>query len=202
MASLDTSDKSAKPISENHSQEASHAKPEILKVQPVTKTKLFKIEQVSLRFSNGAEREFERFELWSPGIVMIVPMLDDNTILLVKEYAAGIEDYVVSFPKGLVHQDEDAITAANRELQEEIGYASNNLSKLMTVTGSPHYSSTRMHIVIAKDLYKSELPGDEPEPLLVLPWKLNNLSELFKRPDFHEVRCMAALYLLKEKLGI
>ena len=50
--------------------------PKILKSEVVAKTQNFEIERISLKFSNGVERVFERFKQWPPGVVMIIPMKD------------------------------------------------------------------------------------------------------------------------------
>jgi ADP-ribose diphosphatase len=53
-----------------------------------------------------------------------------------------------------------------------------------------------MQLVIAKDLYPEKLQGDEPEPLEVIPWSLDNLEELLVHPEFYEARSIAALLLV------
>lgn len=172
--------------------------PEILAVKSLVESRIFHIEQVTYRFSNGEVRDFERLKVWEPGVIMIVPMLDPDTILLIKEYAAGINDYTLSFPKGRVEKSENIFDAANRELQEEVGYKAKKLDYLMGMTTSPNYSSTLTHVFLAQDLVPSSLPADEPEPLEVIPWKLDNIPALLARSDFHEARALAALYLIQQ----
>lgn len=174
--------------------------PEILDVKSVAQTQIFQIERITLRFSNGVVREFERLKVWEPGVIMIVAMPDPQTLLLVREYAAGINDYCLSFPKGRVEMGEDIFHAANRELQEEVGYSANKLHYVTAMTNAPNYSSTQMHLVLAEDLTPSTLPADEPEPLVVVPWQLDDIPALMARPDFHEARAIAALYLIKEHM--
>jgi ADP-ribose diphosphatase len=57
-------------------------------------------------------------------------------------------------------------------------------------------------LVVARDLYPERLPGDEPEELEVIPWKLNALHELILREDFSEGRSIAALFIAREWLGM
>ncbi len=174
--------------------------PQILEIKTIAKTKIFNIEQVALRFSNGVEREFERLKVWEPGIVTLVALLNQDTVLLIREYAAGVHDYNLTLPKGRVEPGEDILAAANRELQEEVGYKANKLTYLSALTTSPHYAPTQSHVVLAQELIPSKLEADEPEPLIVIPWQLSNFSQLLKRPDFHEARTIAALYLAREHL--
>ncbi|NOR79301.1 MAG: ADP compounds hydrolase NudE, partial [Methyloprofundus sp.] len=53
-------------------------------------------------------------------------------------------------------------------------------------------------IILAEDLYPEKLPGDEPEELQVVPWKLDNLTELVSGGLCTEARSIAALYLVRD----
>ena len=59
-------------------------------------------------------------------------MLDDDTVLLVNEYAAGLERFELGLPKGRLDQDETAEQGANRELKEEVGYGARELTSCTT----------------------------------------------------------------------
>ena len=127
-------------------------------------------------------------------------MQDDSTVLLVREYAAGTEQYELALPKGRIEADENPVDAANRELSEEIGLAARRLTLLTAFTLAPGYMSHATHVVLAEDLYPQEAEGDEPEPLEVVPWKLDQLYGLTQREDCSEARSIAALYLARDYL--
>lgn len=167
----------------------------------VAKSKLFAIEQLDLTFSNGVTREYERMQGAGRGAVMIVPMLDENTILLVKEYCAGTHTYELGFPKGLIDPGETPVIAADRELKEEVGYGSKKLIPLRQVAMAPGFFAATMDIFIAQSLYEERLEGDEPEMLDVVPWKLSEYKTLLAQPDFNEARSIAALMLVKDYLS-
>lgn len=97
-------------------------KPEIVSVDVVAKTALFEVQAVNLRFSNGQERRFERLAPSATQAVMILPFID-NHLIMIREYAVGTERYELTFPKGRIDCGETPEMAANRELQEEIGFA-------------------------------------------------------------------------------
>ena len=175
--------------------------PIITKREEVARSKLFAIEQIDLTFSNGVQREYERMQGAGRGAVMIVPLLDKDTILLVREYCAGTHTYELGFPKGLIDEGELAEQAANRELKEEIGYGSDNLNHIQQVAMAPAFFSATMDIFLAQNLYQEWLTGDEPEPLDVVPWKLSEFKSLLEQPDFNEARSIAALMLVKEQLS-
>ena len=164
------------------------------------KSRLFAIEQIDLTFSNGVCREYERMQGSSRGAVMVIPMLDQETILLVREYCAGTHTYELGFPKGLIDLGEKPEEAANRELKEEIGHGSKQLNLLHKVSMAPAFFDAQMHIFTAQDLYIQWLEGDEPEALEVVKWTLSDYKELLTQPDFNEARSIAALMLLIDRL--
>lgn len=175
-------------------------KPEILKVTQTAKSRLFKIEEMKLRFSNGIERTYERLGGSGRGAVMIVALTDKNEIILIKEYAAGIEDYALTLPKGLIDPGESLLDAANRELKEETGFGSNSLTILKTMTAAPNYMSHKITTVLAKDLYPCRLQGDEPEEMEIVFWSLDKLQTLVEDGEFNEARAIAALYITRDYL--
>ncbi|MEH6419450.1 ADP compounds hydrolase NudE [Pseudomonas sp. CGJS7] len=164
----------------------------------------YRMELLDLEFANGERRRYERLHgrnrAAGPGAVIVVPMLDADTVLLVREYAAGVHRYELGLVKGRIDAGEDAIEAANRELKEEAGYGARSLTVLRSLTLAPTYMSHQAHLVLARDLYPERLPGDEPEELEVVPFKLDDLHQLILREDFSEGRSIAALFIAREWL--
>ncbi|BCD99152.1 ADP compounds hydrolase NudE [Marinagarivorans cellulosilyticus] len=173
--------------------------PEILKRETACQSRLFKAEALQLRFSNGEVRDYERL-MGSHAAVLIVPVLPDNRVVMVREYGAGVERYELTLPKGKVDAGETFEEAANRELQEEAGYAATRLTKLKLMSQSPSYMQHTTQIVLAQGLTPSRLAGDEPEPLEVEIHSLDSLAELIARADVTEARTIAALYMVRELL--
>lgn len=175
-------------------------KPDILARRQVAASRLFRVEELQLRFSNGEERTYERLCAGSTAAVIVVPLLDDDTVLLIREYGAGLDDYELALPKGRVEPGEDLLDAANRELMEEIGYGARDLSLLKLMSQSPNYMQHRTQIVLARELYERRLEGDEPEPLEVVPVRLSELDSWLAREDLSEARSIAALLLVQRML--
>ena len=158
------------------------------------------IEELDLEFSNGERRLYHRAPAIGHGAVIVVPMLDDDTALLIREYAAGTHRYELGLVKGKIDAGETPEEAANRELKEEAGYGARSLTVMRRITLAPTYMGHEMVLVVARDLYEERLSGDEPEILDVVPWKLDALHELILAEDFSEGRSIAALFLVREWL--
>lgn len=178
-------------------------KPDVLAREVVANSRLFRVEQLELRFSNGVERTYERLvgKGVGYGAVMVVAIDDTQQALLVEEYCAGIDAYEWSLPKGLVEPGEEVLAAANRELKEEAGFGAHRLEWLAELSLSPGYMSQKIQVVLAQDLYPESLPGDEPEPMGLTRVNLHELAELAGHPSFSEGRALAALYLARDVLA-
>jgi ADP-ribose diphosphatase len=177
-------------------------KPPIIHSRRLAESSHFlKVEMLDLEFANGERRTYERLKSSGLGAVAIVAMRDEDTVLLVREYGAGIDRYELGVPKGRLDHDETVEQGANRELKEEVGYGARDLRILTTLSLSPSYMSSMTHIVLARDLYPERLPGDEPEELDVVPWKLSELHTLIAREDVTEGRSIAALFIAREYLA-
>ena len=160
----------------------------------------FHVEQLDLEFSNGAQRKYERMKSRGRGAVIVAAMQDDDTALLVREYACGLHRYELGLVKGRIDAGETPEEAANRELKEEAGFGARKLTVLRSISLAPTYMSNQTWLVLAQDLYPERLPGDEPEELEVVPWKLDELHDLMLREDCSEGRSLAALFIAREYL--
>ncbi|MDI1230989.1 MAG: ADP compounds hydrolase NudE [Methylobacter sp.] len=175
-------------------------KPTILNKTIIATSRLFRIESLDIEFSNGELRNYERLARGNSGsgAVLIVPMLDAETVLLIREYSAGVHRYELGLPKGKTDAGESFLDAANRELKEEVGFGARSLHHLSTFSIAPSYLEHVTEIVLAQDLYAEKLEGDEPEELEVIPWKLSNINALLATGECTEARSIAALFMALE----
>jgi ADP-ribose diphosphatase len=111
-----------------------------------------------------------------------------------------MERYELGLPKGSIESGEDILAAANREIQEEVGYAARTLTHLTTLTLAPGYSSQHSHLVVARDLYPAPAPGDEPEPLQVVPLPVAQITDFIMQQRISEARSIAALFMVQQLL--
>jgi len=177
-----------------------HNKPKILKRNIHSKSKLFTIEQVDLEFSNGQQHQYERIISSGSGAVLIIPVLDNEHVIMIREYAVGTERYELVFPKGKIDDNEDIHHAANRECMEEIGYRANKLTTLGEMTIAPGYLGYITHIILAEDLQAEKRLGDEPEELEQVICNINDINRLIENDNLSEARSIAALYRVRDIL--
>lgn len=105
------------------------------------------------RFRSEDGEEFERDVVHHPGAVAVVPLHDDGTVSLVRQFRAVLERDLLELPAGIrdVAGEPEAVTAA-RELQEEVGLRAAQLEHLVTFHNSPGFCDEAVHVFLATDL--------------------------------------------------
>ena len=173
------------------------SKPRILSTKPLAESRLFRIEALEMAFAGGQRATFECLRNQGPGVVMVVA-LDGSEMILVREYAAGMDRYELGCVKGKIDPGESPQATANRELAEEIGYRPGRLDLLRSVTTSPGYSDFVTYLFVARDLHSHQLDsGDEIEPLEQLRWPLDNLGALYDHPEVSDARFLLLLHMIE-----
>lgn len=175
--------------------------PTILSEKIMAQSRIFTIQSQELTFANGTTVQYERLLGSKEGAVLIIPLMEDGTLLLIKEYGAGVGRYELGFPKGKIDPGEDWQQASIRESQEEIGYQPSKVRLLDSLSLAAGYMTHYTHIVLATGLISHSAEGDEPEPLEVVPWHIDNWAELLAEPNFTEGRAYAALMLVLKEMG-
>jgi len=181
---------------------ATRKKPQILSVRTAARSRLFHIESVQLKFANGSRREFERIAAGPrAGTALVVAMPDPTTVLLVREYAVGLDRFELTLPMGRIEPGESAIAAANRELMEETGFSAAHLSSLHTLTLAPGIFGYQAEIILATGLTPCALGGDEPEPLELVYWPIARLDKIATTGEISEARTLSSLFLARSILA-
>lgn len=171
--------------------------PEIQNSRVIAQSRLFSVEQIDLRFSNGTERTFERLPKRGREGVIVCAINAEHECILIREYQAGTHRYELVLPKGRVDGTESFEEAANRELKEEAGFGATSLRYMREMTIAPSHMGFSIHAILATGLYPESLIGDEPEPLDVVTWPMQKLDELFLSDELSEARTIATLTLAR-----
>ena len=116
------------------------------------------------RFEAPDGSTFQRDVLRHPGAVAVVPLIDDD-IILVKQYRSALNDFLLEIPAGLRDVEGEApIDTAQRELIEETGMEAGHLAPLTATHNSVGYSDEQIHIFIGTQLTEVERAmTDSPE---------------------------------------
>lgn len=120
--------------------------------------------------SSGKVREWESLErINCKGIVAIVPVTDDNEVLLIKQFRPPVHRYVIEFPAGLSEKEDVLEEAARRELLEETGYSAKVMIYLTEGPLSSGASGEILTAFLARGLkFRGIGKRDETEDIEVL----------------------------------
>jgi ADP-ribose pyrophosphatase len=126
--------------------------------------------------------------------VGIVPLLDDETVLLVRQYRYIQGEVTWEIPTGGIEEGETPELAAQRELREEIGYKANRLKLVSIMRSNKALMREVGYIFIAEQLNASRAPQDETEHIEMVPVALQRALAMVAG---HEITdCVSIIGLL------
>lgn len=171
---------------------------ELISSEILMKGRAFTIRRDIMKTPNGGETKFDIVE--HGGSVILIPIDDEGNILFVKQYrhAAGIE--MLELPAGTRDGDEPFEVCAAREIREETGMESLNLTQIGSFYLAPGYSTEYMGVFLAKDLRPNPLEADEDEFLSVEKIPIAEAIQKAERGEMPDAKSLAALLMVKPYL--
>lgn len=128
------------------------------------------------------------------GAAAVVPVLDDGRIIMVKQYRNALDRETIEIPAGgLNGWDEPTIKAAARELEEETGYKSDNLTKLISVVTAVAFCNEVIDVYVADNLVKTSQHLDEDEFIDVESYSLKELKEMIFAGEIQDSKTISAI---------
>ncbi len=128
------------------------------------------------------------------GAAAVVPVTDDGKILLVRQYRNALDRETLEIPAGgLESADEPTMEAAARELEEETGYASKNLTKLISVVTAVAFCNEVIDIYLAKELVKTQQHLDEDEYIDVESYTPQEIADMIYAGKIQDSKTIAAV---------
>lgn len=128
------------------------------------------------------------------GAAAVVPVMDDGRILLVRQYRNSVDRYTLEIPAGgLNGKDEPTKTAAARELEEETGYASDNLELLVSIVTAVAFCNEVIDVYVAKNLVKTQQHLDEDEYIDVEAYTPEEIADMIYSCKIQDSKTVAAV---------
>lgn len=144
---------------------------------------------------------FERDVVVFPEAVVVLPLITQNEVLLIKQFRATLNDFIVEAPAGVVDGEEPPDETAKRELVEETGYYPRRLVKLGSYMPTPGYSTEILHFYYAEEL---EYIGARPEKYEVIePVRipLETAYEMVLNNEIKDMKTALAILLYSRRRG-
>lgn len=131
-------------------------------------------EEVLLPDGTTADREI----ITHSGGVGIVPITEDNKIVLIKQFRNAAKTITLEIPAGKFENAEKPEVCAARELKEETGYTAGELISAVNMFASPAYTSEFDYLYVAKDLKKGIASPDSDEFIQCVEYDIDELKEM------------------------
>lgn len=156
---------------------------------------LLQVREDLVRLPDGktARREWVRH----PGAVIIIPLLDADTVIMERQFRYPLGRHFYELPAGKIEAGEDPLATAQRELIEECGYTAASWRHLATLHPCVGYSDERFELYLARDLSHVGRALDDGEFLEVVPMAVDEALRGIKDGRITDVKALAGLAWLK-----
>jgi len=135
-------------------------------VKSIYKGKVVVLNVDRVTLPNGATVDLEVIR--HPGAAAIVPMKDDKTVILIRQFRHAAGGFIYEIPAGKLNPGEDPRDCAARELEEEIGYRASSFELLTSIFTAPGFADEVIHIYKGTGLTKGRQKLDHDEVLNVV----------------------------------
>jgi ADP-ribose pyrophosphatase len=137
-----------------------------------------------------------------PGSAVILPVFDDDTIALVKQYRHPAVKYLLELPAGTLNQRERPEVGAARELEEELGLVAGRMEKLSEFFISPGFLSEKMWLYLATDLSQTQQRLEEDEAIEVVRLSIDRALQMITDNEIEDAKTIIGLLLAAPRLGV
>lgn len=132
-----------------------------------------------------------------PGGVVILPIMDNNKIILVKQWRYPVEQELIELPAGKLSKEEPSLIAAKRELQEETGFTADLWESLGYIYTAPGFCNEKIYFYKACNLIFSEINPDYGEIIETLVIDINQAWSMIKEGKITDAKTIVGLSLIK-----
>jgi len=131
--------------------------------------------------------------------IAVIPIDEEDNVLLVRQYRKPIEKELLEIPAGGIDPGEDPDATVRRELREEIGYLPNRIERLGGFYSTPGYCTEYLHLYLATDLTSSPLQAEDTEGITVVRVPISEIPSLIASGTIHDAKSIAGLLILLER---
>ena len=172
--------------------------PKIISSQKVFSGSVFNVTVDTVR---EGELTYQREVVHHHGSAVILPVFDDGTVALVRQYRHPAVRYLLEAPAGSLDDGERPEDGAARELQEELGLTAGRLEKLSEFFVSPGFCEEKMWVFLATELTEGAQNPEEDELLDVVRLPIDEALEMISSSEIQDAKTIIALMLAAPRVG-
>lgn len=171
---------------------------ETISSRNIYKGRIFDIRVDTIR---DGEAEYDREMVVHRGSAVIVPVFDDGTVALVRQYRHAAGKYLLEVPAGSLDEAEEPQTGALRELEEEIGYRAAKIDKLAEFYVSPGFLTEKMFVYLATELVETSQNLDEDELIEIERLTFEQALEGVRNGEIEDAKTIIGLTFAAARYG-
>jgi ADP-ribose pyrophosphatase len=172
--------------------------PKIVSSKEVFHGKVFSVTSDSVI---EGDKPYKREVVRHPGSAAILPVFDDGTVALVRQYRHPAVKYLLEVCAGTLDDRERPEEAAARELEEEMGLVAGNMEKLSEFFVSPGYCEEKMWLYLATDLTETAQNLEDDEAVEVVRLPLSRALEMITDGEIEDAKTIIGLVLAAPRVG-
>jgi len=172
--------------------------PKVIDSQSIYRGRIF---EVTVDTVTEGEQTYAREVVHHPGSAVIVPVFDDGTIALVRQYRHPAVRYLLEAPAGTLRRGEAPEEGAKRELEEELGVVSGRLEKLSEFFVSPGFCGEKMWVYLATELTETRQQLDEDEILAVVRIPFSQALSMITTGEIEDAKTIIGVMLAAPRVG-
>ncbi len=157
--------------------------------------KNYNVNEEVVELSSGKVVTRETIERLHKGASAVLLVDNFENVYLVKQFRHGIGKDNLEIPAGKFLEDEDPLTAAYREMEEETGLIPLNLKKLGEIYPTPGSDSRCIHIYYANDFIDGKTNFDEDEEIALVKMPLSEAKKLILDNTICDAKTICAILL-------
>ena len=167
-------------------------KPVTLSSRTIHRGRIFDIRVDDIR---EGDIEYSREIVVHKGSAVIIPVFEDGTAALVRQYRHAAGEYLLEIPAGTLNEGEDPMVGAVRELEEEIGVRAAHVRKLCEFYVSPGFLTEKMHLYIATGLTHVGQKLEQDEILTIERHSFPDLLQMISTGHVLDAKTIIAIQL-------
>jgi ADP-ribose pyrophosphatase len=144
---------------------------------------------------------YQREVVHHPGSAVIIPVFEDGTVALVKQYRHPAVRYLLEAPAGTLAKGEAPEVGAARELEEELGVVAARMEKLSEFFVSPGFCAEKMWLFLATDLTPTQQRLEEDEIVEVVRVAMSQALEMITTGEIEDAKTIIGLMLTAPRVG-
>ena len=172
--------------------------PKILDSQKIFDGRVFKVTVDTVR---EGELTYQREVVHHHGSAVILPVHDDGTVVLVRQYRHPAVRYLLEAPAGTLNDGERPEMGAARELEEELGLIAGRMEKLSEFFVSPGFLEEKMWVYLATELAEGKQRLDEDELLDIVRLPIADALEMISSGEIQDAKTIISLILAAPRVG-